>query len=96
MDPGRNALASPFAATFGGGGAPKFGGGDGGMALWQRAPKPSDCDPFVGTAVSFTDGFIQIGMCDGSTRNLRTDTSQTLWQSMHFYGSGRFIGESRD
>jgi hypothetical protein len=81
MDPGNNAIGSPMAATFGAS-----------MQLWQAAPTQAQCDPTVGTAVSFTPSSIQIAMCDASTRSVARGISQATWQAAHTPNAGDTLG----
>jgi len=72
MDPGNNAPNSPTAATFGAN-----------MTLWQQAPTQAACDPFAGTAVSFTVEVIQVALCDASVLSVSAEIDPATWESVH-------------
>jgi hypothetical protein len=84
-DPGKNAIDSPMAATFGAS-----------MKLWQLAPSKAACDPTAGTAVSFTPQRIVVAMCDTSLRTPSVGLSQATWQALHTPGAGDPIGRDWD
>jgi hypothetical protein len=77
FDPGKNEIASLFAATFGAN-----------MNLWQNAPTEAACDPTAGTAVGLLPDTIHVALCDASCRTVKVQMDKYAWQSAHTY-SGR-------
>jgi len=80
-----NAQNSPTAAHFGVS-----------MNLWQRAPTQIQCNPLLGTAVSFGPQNIQVAMCDASVRIVSVGISAATWQAVHTPNAGDVVGADWD
>jgi hypothetical protein len=80
-----NAEAEPKMAHFGAS-----------TSLWQPAPSVTQCNPILGTAVSFLPQSIQVAMCDGTTRSVSVGISPATWAAAHTPSAGDVIGPDWD